>query len=196
MIENKGLHIERMFREYITPFLLKKMDTKDEIVATLDAYGIDKIDAAYITKEADKRFKQKAIQSVLSDTELPELGQEQQTVQSELNQMGGVRYYKPSEISSKTWKDNLKDFEADVIYEITGENTQKQAVMDTLTSVFQTIVGMGGRPMTAQEKLIFNSILNETSAVSPIDLAQAQSQQQSMPAIPQGGMQVGAGMKM
>jgi hypothetical protein len=68
--------------------------------------------------------------------------------------------------------------------------------MDTLTSVFQTIVGMQGRPMTAQEKLIFNSILNETSAVSPIDLAQAQSQQQSMPAIPQGGMQVGAGMKM
>jgi len=193
MIENKGLHIERMMRDYITPFILKKMDNANEVVATLDAYGIDKIDLAYISNESAKRFNKKAIQAVLNSEPLPDLNQEQMGVEAELRQMGGVRFLKPSDIKTKTWKDGLKEFKADVVYEITGENVQKQAVMDTLSSVFQTIVAMQGRPMTPQEKLVFNAILNETSAISPIELAQANSQ--PIPAMPtlQVGQKVGVG---
>jgi hypothetical protein len=38
MTENKGLDIEKMLRKYVIPFLKKKLDTKEEIVATLEAH--------------------------------------------------------------------------------------------------------------------------------------------------------------
>jgi hypothetical protein len=180
MTENKGLHLENMFREYITPFILKQMDTSEEITATLDAYGIDKIDQIYVSNESIKRFNSKAVQAVLNETELPDLGQEVQGVKQELNAMGEQRFIKPSDISTKTWKDVLKDFEAEIVYEITGENRDKQAVMATLSTVFQTVAT---NPMILQDpnaRLVFNKILEETSAVSPLELAQVKSQPQPM----------------
>jgi hypothetical protein len=180
MTENKGLHLENMFREYITPFILKQMDTSEEITATLDAYGIDKIDQIYVSNESIKRFNSKAVQAVLNETELPDLGQEVQGVKQELNAMGEQRFIKPSDISTNTWKDVLKDFEAEIVYEITGENRDKQAVMATLSTVFQTVAT---NPMILQDpnaRLVFNKILEETSAVSPLELAQVKSQPQPM----------------
>jgi hypothetical protein len=196
MTENKGLFVEQMFREYITPHILKKMDTTEEISATLDAYGIDKIDELYINNEAVRRFNSKAVEAVINETELPDLNQEMQGVKSELNKLGSQRFLKPSDISTKTWKEVLGEFEGDIVYEITGENRDKQAVMTTLSTVFQTIAV---NPMILQDpnvRLIFNKILDETNAISPIEMAEVKAQPQPMiPANPvQGGQQVGAGM--
>jgi hypothetical protein len=188
MTENKGLFVEQMWRKYITPYLLRKMDTTDEIVTTLDQYGIDKIDQMYISNEAVKRFNSKAVEAVLNDTELPDLGQEMQGVKSELSSLGGKRYVKPSDISTKTWKDVIGKFEGDIIYEITGENVDKQAVMTTLTSVLQTIAT---NPQILQDpnvRLVFNKILGETDAISPIELQEVQAQLQPMIPAPNSGM--------
>jgi hypothetical protein len=197
MLENKGLHLERMFREYITPYIMSKLNNSDEIVTTLDAYGIDKIDKAFVSAEAIKRFNYEAVEAVINEEELPTLEESAQEVRGELSELGGTRFLKPSEIDSKTWKEVLKDFEANIVYEITGENEEKQAVMDTLTSVFNTIVGMQGRPMTKEEAFVFNKILGETRAMSPLELsvmASEQQQRQPMPVAPVGGAEVGAGM--
>lgn len=195
MTENKGLFLEQMFRDYITPHILKKMDTTEEISATLDAYGIDKIDQMYISNEAVKRFNNKAVEAVLNETELPDMNQEMQGVKNEMSQQGSQRFLKPSDISTKTWKDIIGDFEGNIIYEITGENRDKQAVMTTLSSVFQTL---GQNPMILQDpnvRMVFNKILEETNAVSPIELSEVKAQPQPMipqnPVAPAGG--VGAG---
>lgn len=187
MTENKGLFIEQMCRKYITPYLLRRMDTTEEITATLDAYGIDKIDQRYISNEAIKRFNRKAVEAVLNETELPNLQKETQGVKDELNQLGGQRFIKPSEISTKTWKDVIGDFEGDVVYEITGENRDKQAVMTTLSTVFQTLAM---NPMVLQDpntRLVFNKILEETRAISPIEIQEVQAQPQAP--IPQPAQQ-------
>lgn len=176
MTENKGLHIEKMFREYITPYLLKKMDTTEEISTTLDAYGIDKIDQMYIATKAIERFNRKAVEAVINRTQLPDLGQEAMGVKQELQTMAGQRFIKPSDISTKTWKDVIGDFEGDIVYEITGENSEKQAVMDTLSSVFQTLAVNPMILNNPNAKLVFNKILNETSAISPLEIAEVQSQ--------------------
>jgi hypothetical protein len=175
MTENKGLHIEKMFELYITPYLLKKMDTTEEISATLGDYGIDKIDKMYIATEAVKRFNRKAVEAVLNKTELPDLAQEQQGVQQELAQ-AGQRFIKPSDISTKTWKEVIGKFAGSVIYEITGENTEKQAVMDTLSTVLQTISANPQILNDPNGKLLFSKILNETNAVSPLEIQEVQSQ--------------------
>jgi hypothetical protein len=193
MTENKGLHLEQMFRRFITPHILKKMDNTDEVSATLDAYGIDKIDVRYISNKATKAFNDKMIEAVLNDQELPNMQEEMQSVKGELDQMGGQRFIKPSDIDSVTWKDVIGEFEGSVVYEITGENKDKQAVMATLSTVFQTIAT---NPMILQDpnaRLVFDSILSETNAVSPLQLAEVKSQPVMQQPVPSGGM-VGQGI--
>jgi hypothetical protein len=177
MVENKGLALEEMCRRWITPFILSKMDTTEEISATLDQYGIQEIDRAYISTKAAKEYNNKAVEAVLNDTELPDLGQEQQNVAQELQ--GKFRYLKPSDIKTKTWKDVLKDFEGDVQYEITTENSDKQAALDTLSSVFTTLAS---NPMILQDtnaRMVFNKILEKTGQISPLEI------KENMPALPQ-----------
>jgi hypothetical protein len=183
MTENKGLHVEEMFRKFITPYLLKRMDTSEEISATLDAYGIDKIDEMYISTEAVRRFNRKAVEAVLNDGELPSLEQERMGVQQELSSQG-TRFIKPSDIANKTWKQVIKDFEGDVEYEITNENTDKQATLDTLNSVLQTIATPGGQAalQTPDGRFVFDKILEETGRISPVEL-------KNKPAMPLGGPQ-------
>jgi len=190
MTENKGLHLEQMFRKYITPYLIKKMNNKEELVATLEDYGIDKIEEVYISNKAIQEFNKKAVKAVLNDTKLPNLEEEKAKIQQQFAGKG-TRFIKPSEISSKTWKDIMGDFKGDVIYEITGENTEKQAVLDTLVTVLQTL---SSNPTVLQDpnaKMVFSEILNETGKISPLKIKEAQTQSiQNQPAM------VGAGKEM
>lgn len=194
MTQNKGLALEEMFREYITPYILKNMGNSKEISLELNSYGIDRIDKQYISVKATEVFNRKAVKAVLEGTELPNLEEEKQNVQKELVDMGSERFIKPSEISDVTWKEIFKDFEADVEYHITDENIDKNNVLQGLNGVFQTIVSMQGRPMTPQEKLVFNKILDNLGTVSPIELDNLPEQQPTQPAMPLGGQQVGAGL--
>jgi hypothetical protein len=185
MIENKGLAIEQMLRRYIIPFLKKQMDTSEEISATLESHDITKIDQMYIPNEAVKRFNRKAVEAVLNDEELPSLDQEMQGVKSELSALGNQRFIKPSEISSKTWKEAFKDLEWEVECEISGESTDKQAVMDTLTTLYGDIVRVTGNPNDPNAKLVYNKILSETQVVSPLELSTADAQPQPLTPAPQ-----------
>jgi len=188
MIQNKGLHLEKMFTEFITPHLLKKMDTTEEISATLEAYGIDKIDQAYISTKAVKEFNRKAVEAVLNDTELPDLAQEEQIAQQDLNSMGGQRFLKPSDIKNKTWKEVIGDFEGDVIYEITDENVDKQETLDSLNTMLQVLANPNYQAFfqTEQGKFLLNKTIEEVGRFSPLEMPQ------NTPVAPVGGA-VGAG---
>jgi len=191
MTENKGLAIEEMMRRYIIPFLKKQMDTSKEVSATLEDYDITRIDSIYIPNEAVRRFNRKAVEAVINRTELPNLQQEEMGVKQELGTLGNQRFFKPAEISDKTWREIFKDFEWQPIVEITDETIDKEPVLTTLSSVLQTIAT---NPMVLQDpnvKLLFNKILETTGYISPIEL----SVQQPTPTV--GGQQmVGAGQQM
>ena len=171
MTENKGLAIEEMMRLHIIPFLKKQMDTSKEVSATLEDYDITKIDSIYIPNEAVRRFNRKAVEAVVNRTELPTLEQEEQGVRQELGTLGNQRFFNPSEIVSKTWKEIFKDYEWEPIVEITDETIDKEPVLTTLSSVLQTLAT---NPQVLQDqnmKLLFNKILEETGRVSPVELS-------------------------
>jgi hypothetical protein len=192
MTENKGLAIEQMLREYIIPYIKTKMDTSDEISATLEDYDITKIDSIYIPNEAIKRFNKKAVEAVINREEMPDVGQEMMGVKQELGPLGNQRFFKPSEIDSKTWKEYFKDLEWEVECEITNETIDKEPVMTTLSTVLQTIAT---NPMVLQDpnvKMVFNKILTETGRVSPIELSN-QPMQQPIPQQLGGQSTVGVG---
>jgi len=203
MTENKGLAIEEMMRKYIIPHIKKKMDTTDEISAILNEQQIKQLDRMFVPNKAIKNINQKNTEEVLSGR-TPVVGEEMENavmeeetrLQEDLNNLGNQRFIKPSEISDKKWKEVIKDLEWDVDVNITNENKDTEAIMATLTSVFQTIAGLGGQPMTDEMKLVFNKILISTGHISPIELATS-APAQSMPqqaVMPQGkvGGAVGA----
>lgn len=176
MTENKGLATEEMMRRYVIPYLKKGMDTSKEVSATLDMYGITQLDAQYIRNETANRVNNKMIEMVLSgQTPTPEeqaqlIQQTQSGIQQDLTDQGNQRFYKPSDIEDKTWKDIFKNFEWDIEVDVVGENLDKDAAV-TLNTMFQNLVARQGRPFSPEEKLVYDKILTLSGTVSPAELS-------------------------
>lgn len=175
MTENKGLEIERMLRVHVLPFLKKKLNNDKEVSATLDVYGIDKIDAIYIRNEAIRRENKRAVEQILNGqiAEPLDIAGQTANIQGELNDLGGQRFYKPSEID---WKTEFKDFEWEVEVDVTGEAKDNQNNMATLVTLYQSMLADPSQQKVA--RMILGKILEMTGAVSPIEL-------QTMPETPQ-----------
>ena len=172
MTENKALHLEEMIRTFVIPFLKKQMDTSDEVAATLEAHNITKIDSIYIPIEAIKRFNTDSAEALFNE-EVPEPfnpAEAQGKIKAELATQGNQRFFVPSEVSNTTWKAILKDLEWDLEVDITGESSDTQTVMTTLTTVLQMMLNpLYGNNKQAQ--MIVAKILQETGRVSPLEIA-------------------------
>ena len=179
MTQNKGLSLEQMFKKFITPFVLKKLNNSDELVMELGDYGIEQIDKKYISSRAAKVFNYKAVEAVLSSQDLPDLQEETQKVRQEVTDMGMQRFIRPSEISAKTWKDIFEDFESDVEYQITDENVDKNNVMQGINSLMQTLANPNGQAFvrTPEGKLLFNETLNLLGIINPVQIQEQEPQQ-------------------
>lgn len=179
MTENKGLAIENHMRDHITPYIKKCLKHKDEIVAVLDDAGITEIDSVYIPVEAVNRYNARAKEGILSGQPVMPFdpAAEQQALKQETGSLGNKRFFKPSELDDMTWDELFSDFEWDSIrVEVTNEQSDKQAVLTTLSSVLQTIAT---NPLILQDpnaRMILGAILNETGKISPIQLTTAASQ--------------------
>jgi len=198
MTENKGLAIEEMMRKFILPYIMTLMDTTDEISATLTAHDIKKIDSMYVRNEAIRRHNAKVTFEAMNDLPIQglDIDAESQDIQADLEKNGDQRFIVPSEISTVTWREILKDLVWDVEVEVTNEQSDKEAIMTTLTTLFQTIAD----PIKAQVmqtpagKFLFNKIIETTGAVSAVELAQNPAPTQPTPQNPQsvgGGQQAG-----
>jgi hypothetical protein len=196
MTENKGLHIEDMMREYVIPYLKTKMDTSEEIMAILDDNDIEKIDSIYVSNVATKYVNQELKNMVLSgefptqETQAELMQKASGSLKEQINNtLGKQRFFKPADVPDATWKEAFKDFEMRATVEVTNENTDKQAVMQTLSSLLQTIAQ---NPMILQDpnaKMLFSTIMTETGRISPLQLSTATPEQ--LPAAPVGAVPTG-----
>lgn len=189
MTENKGLAIEDMMRRYVIPHLKRQLKNHDEVVAILDDAGIQEIDALYVPKAAVRNFNQRAKDELIKG-EIPSPYQadiEQQQVKSDLASLGNKRFFKPSELNDKQWDEIFSDFQWDSIrVEVTNEQSDKAVVLQTMTSVLQTIAS---NPLILQDenaRMILGGILRETGIISPLQFAAAKPPVTPMVA-PQGG---------
>lgn len=195
MTENKGLALEAMFREWIIPYIRKQLNNKEEIAVVLDDAGVKQLDTWYITGVANKKVNQIIIDKALEgEMVTPQeqgdmVADEATQIQTELQKLGNQRFIKPSEIDDKTWKDILDINWDSVEVEITNEQSDKEAVMTTLTTVMQTVAQNPAVLQDPNMKLLFNKILEMTGQVSTIELStqmpQAQPQQLPVEQAPQ-----------
>lgn len=175
MTQNKGLAVEQMLRTFIIPFVKKQLDNSDEIVTTLDNYGISKIDSIYVNQEAVKKMVNKDIEAILRG-EKPQQDLQGSTTetQNQLSLQGGQRFFKPSDVSKKTWKDIFKDLEWELQCDITGEDSPDKDDLQTLTTVLGTLATNPRVLFDPNAKLIFNKILSIAGGVSALELQEAQ----------------------
>ena len=200
MTENKGLAIEDMLRNYVIPHLKKKMDTSEEISSILTEQQINQIDKLYVPNEAIRRtnnkIKRKVLSTTLEDiksgnlfdssTQPGMIAEEETRLQNDMTSMGNQRFIKPSDISTKTWKEVLKDVEWLVDVDVTGEGKDTQSAMQTLSTLLQTLVAKQGQPFTPAEQVVVNKILTLTGEVNPMEINQMPQQTSVAPApVPQ-----------
>lgn len=180
MIENKGLAIEAMLREYVIPFLKKQLNTSDEVATTLDSHNITKVDSMYVPAEAARRFNEKAMNDAIKYLESnnpadapmpfdPAMGEAQ--VKKEMSPLGNQRFFTPKDISTSTWKEVFKDLEWELEVNITGEAADKQTILTTLNTAL-AVVANPNFVNNPQAQLIIGKILSATGVVSPLELSQ------------------------
>ncbi len=183
MTENKGIALEEMFREWIIPYIKTNLNTKEEIVAILDSQKIKQLDTWYLNTKATKIVNRKIIDEVLNGNTISKeqqdemFNKESAELQAQLGQLGNTRYLKPSEIDDATWKDIFKDFDWEIEVEVTNEQSDKEAMMTTLTTVLQTIAQNPNILQDPVMKTIFSKIVEATGALSPIEISQDMAQQ-------------------
>jgi hypothetical protein len=187
MVENKGLALEEIWREFVIPNIKKQLDTKEEIVATLDNLSIKQIDSLYIPNEAKRRFNQMAVEKVIQALETDDMSmvpspydprQAEMDVANDMKSLGNNRYFAPDELSEKTWKEIFKDFEWDVEIEVTNEQSDKQAVLANLNDTLGKLAQLGD---IENARLVLAKILEETDIFSPMEIATASAAPQAAP---------------
>lgn len=191
MTENKGLAIEMMLREFVIPFLKKKMDNSEEITTTLNSYDITKIDRRYIKNYSINQTNKQIMDMVLGTGRIvtPEMQNQMtqeiaQQAQQTLADQGSQRFFKPSEIGDKTWKDLFKDLEWDLEVDVTNENLDR----DALTTLNTMMITLGKNPALLDDpriQMIWNKILELTGTVSTIEIASLPAPAAQQPQQPQ-----------
>lgn len=167
MVENKGLYLEEILRVYVLPFFKKKLNTTEEVAALLSSEEVTEFDAL----DLPARLKQEVEAYIASGMQGDEPTIESVRARMDEDNLpfGNTRFLRPSATDeTMTWKDYFKDFEWDVAVEVTGEETDKSATMQTLMTVLQSIASNPAILQDPNARMIFNKILEEAGSVSPI----------------------------
>lgn len=175
MKRNKSDALEDMFRTKIIPYIKRtQLKNSDEIVATLSAHDIKRIDAAYVNQEGIKRYNAKVINHVTKTGKMPKgvlLQDELNQVQSEQDSQGMTRFLKPSDVDTKTWADLLMDIEWDMYIDWTDDPIDTNGIMTTLNSALVMIMNPA-YATNPQAQFVVSKILTLTGAISPLELSQ------------------------
>jgi len=188
MTENKRLDLEVMLRRFILPFIKKyKLNDDREIAAILEANDLQKIDSMYISNQTNKVVNNQIIETVLAGGDVTPEDQASLTAQTSgdiqkgLSSLGGQRFFAPEEIN---WKKEFKDLEWDLEVVVENETEDTNEALTTLDTTFKTLATMQGRPMTDDERIIFNEILTKTGKISPAKLNNKGAPSQAQPSAP------------
>lgn len=174
MRQNKGLYIEEMFRRFVIPHSKKKMDTVEEVSATLENHEINKIDSKYIKNQSTAVVNKIIVEKVLSGEAVTPEDQALMTqiaaqgLDAALKDQGNQRFFKPDD--GLDWRAQFKDLDWEVDIDVTGENVDQNAVT-TLNTMLMTLAKNPGLLQDPNVRLVWDKILMQTGTVSPLEIA-------------------------
>jgi hypothetical protein len=187
--EEAGIFITEIFEDWVIPYLIKKLNKKHLLVSDFSEDELNAIDPAYAIKQANKQVIKGLTQGQPTTPE-----QYQQTIQQEKDKLSGSKRY------FKIPDGYFDDIEAKVTVVTTNEQKNKAAVLQSLSTVLQTVqasfnpnTGTFGVLEDPVLSKVFGTILELSGAgLSPISLglgktksASPMGQQTQTPPVPQ-----------
>lgn len=173
MTENKGFHIEDFMRIHVLPNIKKKMNTVEEIAATLADNDIQKFDSIYVPAETIRRANKASAEKMFNNEVAPnpDFAAIENTIKGELSQTGNQRFLKPSDLDEKTWNEFFDDFVWTCEVEVTNEQSDKKSIMQTLSNALQAIARDPTLLQDPTKRYIFSKLLETTGAISTLELS-------------------------
>jgi hypothetical protein len=194
MTENKGLHLERWFREHGIPYLKTKMNSREEVMATLADNDLQTIDVKYIKNTAIRRYNDRTLEDMFTtggeNVQPFDQQVEEAPIREELSQMGNRRSFKPKIMKDGKpvevdWAEQFKDLEWELEIDITGEQRNIQEALTTVNTALKLILTPGFEQNPRAQALV-NKAFELTGVMSPLEIASLP------PATPiQGGSNIG-----
>ena len=190
MTENKGLALEDMFQSRIIPHLKTKMDNKDEITATLEAYEINRIDSRHIKNTAirsvNTEIKKKMIagENLTPEEQMLMTQATEAKIGSGMQEFGNQRFFTPDDVSEKTWRETFDDMEWNLDIDVTGEARNAREELTTLNTALQVVLNPAFET-NKRAQAIVGRILENTGAMSPIEYSSLQTTPQPQMQAPQ-----------
>lgn len=184
MTETKGLYLKEIWNEYLLDFFKKQLKNNKAISKILEAHEIKQIDSKYLPAEVNRRVEKRKKDTILSgeiydpSQEQADVAQVSAEVQGELSAMGNQRFIQPDK---ENWAKEFEDLDWDLELDVTGESKDVQATMATLNTALTFVASLQGRPMSDDERFMFNELLKVSGTISPLQL----SLNQSVPTPPQ-----------
>lgn len=188
MTENKALALEQMLRRFVIPFIKKQMDSKDEVMATLEHHNIMKIDSMYVPREAIRRYNTQTKKDIFANIDALSNGgevtpiqpfdqaQQEASVQQSLSSLGNQRSFVPTIIDENgkevqvSWAKVFEDLEWELEVDITEEQKDTKNLLTTLSTMLQVVMNPGYAG-NKQAQAIVGKILQEANVMSQLELA-------------------------
>lgn len=198
--EEAAIDLEEMFNEWIVPHIIKKIKADHILASEFDDTTLEAIDHSIANKAGREVMKKAAFESLAKaisgelGAEIPVVDDEVEKARAEtlesLRGQGAKRYIKIPE-------NFFEGFTGKMTLNITNEQQNKAAIMQSLSQILQTITGsynpQTGKFMVLEDPVlakIFGSIIETAGiGISPVELGIGRvSKQTAAPAAPpQGG---------
>lgn len=177
--EEWGIHLTMIFDKWVLPYLMKKIAREHILVSEFDDTELEAIDDSFSAFNNNEDMINATIEALNNDTPLPTQQDNldnQAMWKQHIKKNGKKRYIEVP-------KDYFKDVQAKLTVNVTGEQKNKSAILQSLSSIMASVVqsynpNTGGFGVLEDPTLskIFNQMLEMAGAgISPISVGKSQA---------------------
>ena len=182
--EGMGIFLNEVFTDWILPDLRKKLNRQHTLIKDFGTEDLEMIDRNFTRYMRDKRVKEDVLNGRMSIRK----AMERSAIRADMDKKG------LSELGNRRELEIPKGFftgvGATVQLITTGEQKNKTATMETLSSILESISGRPGMLQDPTVRKVFNRIIELSGAMSPLELeSDAANQPPEVVAGGQGGAQ-------
>ena len=179
--EEWGIHLTKIFDKWVIPYLIKKIKKEHILVSEFSETELENIDESFAYSNSNKDIKEALLRGELTTPEQQE-GQIEGYKQH-IKKSGKKRFIKIPE-------DYFKDIECKVTVITTGEQKNKAAVLQSLSTILGDVLKFYQLGIIQDPKFIeqiFKEIIeNSGSGISPTSLGKIGQMTQQTPQAPGG----------
>lgn len=179
--EEAAIDLEEMFNDWVTPHIISKIQDEHILASDFDEDTLAVIDES-IANKAGREYVKEAAFKALGQAINGELGAAQPILQDEVNEVKKAKLESLNKQGAKRYikipKDFFKGFSGKMTLNISNEQKNKAAILQSLSSILQT-VSQSYNPQTGKFAILENKTLSkifgtiiETAGIgiSPVEL--------------------------